>query len=309
MNYKNEIGGNPNKIMKSKPTSLTVVFFMFLCCVMVSAISAQEGWKIVPIPKETRELYEKRGLVVTKEEHTDGSKRTTMIEFFPETKTPRYEQVETKSDGLWIATSKTWNEQGEQIVYTEEYFDKNGKRFEGKKWSFAIDGYGKIVGAKTEEKYEPETDRWKIEEISDASNESEEIPNSTIALKENRNNTEILAIEWDTGLDYFLHFNEVTAQEFFNFKPISLRCPPNPEKQYPTWAVYGGLPEYHMWSVPCASAVHAGKITFESGGVITIQYKEYEDPTKRPKLTASTRNGVTSGELGDWASSRFRFVN
>jgi LCCL domain len=307
MNYKNEIGANSNKIMKQKPASLTVVFFMFLYCLMVSAVSAQEGWKIVPIAKETKELYEKRGLLVTEEKHTDGRKRTTMIEFFPGTKTPRYEQVVTKNGALTIAESKTWNEQREQIAYTEEFFDQNGKRYEGRKWSYSVDGNGKIVGAKTEEKYEPETDTWKIKEISETSFGNQEIPNSTIVS--NLNNPEIFAIEWETGLDYFLHFNEAAKQNYYNFKPITLRCPPNPEKQYPTWAVYGGPTEYHNWSVPCASAVHAGKITFESGGVITIQYVTYEDPSKQPKLAASTRNGVTSGEHEDWTSARFRFVN
>lgn len=309
MNYKNDIGKKSNKIVKRKPASLTLVFFMFLCCVIVSAVSAQEAWKIVPIPKEIRELYEKRGLLVTEEKHTDGGKRTTMIEFFPGTKTPRYEQVETKSDGLWTATFRTWNDQGEQIAYSEEYFDKDGKRFEGKKWSYSVDGNGKIVGAKTEEKYEPETDNWIREEISDASNENQEIPNSTIASNGNRNNREIFPIEWETGLDYFLHFNEAASKEYFNFNPITLRCPPNPEKQYPTRGVYGGPTEYHNWSCPCAAAVHTGKINFESGGEITIQYIEYKDSSTRPELIASTRNGVISEELGGWASSRFRFVN
>jgi hypothetical protein len=152
---------------------------------------------------------------------------------------------------------------------------------------------------------------WIVIKRDDASDKPEEISKTEINSGENQNNKEIFPIEWETGLDYFLHFNEAASKEYYNFKPITLHCSPNPEKQDPTWMVFGGPTEYHIWSVPCASAVHAGKITFASGGDITIQYIEYSDvePSRRPKLVANTRNSVTSEELADWATTRFRFVN
>ncbi|MGH9947127.1 MAG: hypothetical protein ACRD6X_08015 [Pyrinomonadaceae bacterium] len=164
MNYKIEIVEDPNKITKQKKASFTVVVLTFLCGAFVITTFAQQGWKLIPIPTETSDAYKRNGLFVTEEVHTDGRRRTIAIEFFPDTKIPKVESVTVKEKEVPLTTytTKKWNDQGEQIAYSEEFFDKNGKRFEGRKWYFSVDGNGRIVGAKTEEDYNSETGKWEI---------------------------------------------------------------------------------------------------------------------------------------------------
>lgn len=50
------------------------------------------------------------------------------------------------------------------------------------------------------------------------------------------------------------------------------------------------------------AAVHAGLITFNTGGRVTIELVE-----GKPSYQGSSRNGVTSDSYGDWGGS-FRFV-
>lgn len=52
----------------------------------------------------------------------------------------------------------------------------------------------------------------------------------------------------------------------------------------------------------CTAAVHAGRMTFASGGTVTIQITG-----ARTGFQPSTRNGVTSGSWGEWPGS-FVFV-
>ena len=51
----------------------------------------------------------------------------------------------------------------------------------------------------------------------------------------------------------------------------------------------------------CRAAVHAGKITFASGGSVT-----FEMLGSQTSFTGSTRNGVTTFSYGSWPSA-FRF--
>jgi hypothetical protein len=48
----------------------------------------------------------------------------------------------------------------------------------------------------------------------------------------------------------------------------------------------------------CSAAVHAGFITLQSGGTVTIEIRAGQD-----SYAASTRNGVSSGSWGSWTGS------
>jgi hypothetical protein len=143
------------KRSKHKIASFGATVLMLLCGVLVSAVSAQEGWKI---KKSERDSL--TGTIRIIEEHPHGKQRTTATAFYPGTDTPRNEQVETKDGALTTVTSKSWNDQGEEISYSEEHFDLEGKLFEGKRWAYKLDGNGRIVGPKKEEEYHRETGKW-----------------------------------------------------------------------------------------------------------------------------------------------------
>ncbi len=75
----------------------------------------------------------------------------------------------------------------------------------------------------------------------------------------------------------------------------TLFCPPNPTKAPVSFdervpKVYG-TKTYHNHSLICPAAVHAGVITFESGGVVTLEFRPGRESDT---YTGSTRNGVTS---------------
>jgi hypothetical protein len=74
------------------------------------------------------------------------------------------------------------------------------------------------------------------------------------------------------------------------------RCPAG-GTAYEVW----GTDIYTDDSSVCTAAVHAGKITFAQGGTVTIEMLPGQS-----SYTASTRNGVTSGDWDTWLGS-FRF--
>jgi hypothetical protein len=78
---------------------------------------------------------------------------------------------------------------------------------------------------------------------------------------------------------------------------LSFVCPPDGSLS----AVYG-TDTYTDDSSICGAAVHAGLISFESGGAVTIEIRPGQE-----SYTGSTRNGVTSSSWGTWAGS-FVFV-
>jgi len=83
-----------------------------------------------------------------------------------------------------------------------------------------------------------------------------------------------------------------------NGQRFTYSCPGNG----PTGGRLYGTDIYTDDSSVCTAAVHAGWITFASGGTVTIEIR----PGQR-SYTKSTRNGVTSSEWGTWDGS-FIFV-
>lgn len=69
------------------------------------------------------------------------------------------------------------------------------------------------------------------------------------------------------------------------------RCPPNPGKRT-NRAVYG-TDIYDPFSGICLAAVHAGKIKFESGGLVTVELRP-----GREYYLGNERNGVRSQDAG-----------
>ena len=80
---------------------------------------------------------------------------------------------------------------------------------------------------------------------------------------------------------------------------ISFRCPPAPSNLRPR-LVYG-TDDYAFASMICRAAVHADKLSPESGGVVTVQINPGVD-----QLVGSIRNGIeTKGKRGSDRSIRF----
>ncbi len=80
-------------------------------------------------------------------------------------------------------------------------------------------------------------------------------------------------------------------------KPFQYTCPANG-----TFGSVWGTDVYTDDSSICTAAVHAGIITRDAGGPITIEMRGGE-----ASYTGSVRNGVTSNDYGQWGSS-FVFV-
>lgn len=78
----------------------------------------------------------------------------------------------------------------------------------------------------------------------------------------------------------------------------SFECPPEG-----TAGTVWGSDVYTTDSSVCTAAVHAGKITFEKGGVVTVEFKG-----GRQTYGATTRNGVTTYNFGQFPNS-FVFVD
>ena len=91
-----------------------------------------------------------------------------------------------------------------------------------------------------------------------------------------------------------------TSAEQWEFKPgvrYSVTLPPGGSAGS-VW----GTDIYTNDSSIGTAAVHAGLITFNAGGQVTIELVE-----GKPSYEGSTRNGVTSNSYGDWGGS-YRFV-
>lgn len=95
-------------------------------------------------------------------------------------------------------------------------------------------------------------------------------------------------IDWDRSADFY---SDLPTTSF------TRTCSPGGTER-PIW----GTATYTGDSSICTAAVHAGLITFASGGSVS-----FELTGEQPAFTSSTSNGVTSGEWGNWPSS-FRFV-
>jgi hypothetical protein len=75
---------------------------------------------------------------------------------------------------------------------------------------------------------------------------------------------------------------------------LTFTCPPNGSLDARVW----GSEVYTDDSSICGAAVHAGKITPEAGGSVTI-----EVVVGQPRYIGSTRNGVESASYGSWGKS------
>jgi hypothetical protein len=73
----------------------------------------------------------------------------------------------------------------------------------------------------------------------------------------------------------------------------TFECPPDG-----TASAVGGSDIYTADSSICTAAVHAGKITLADGGDVTIEYRP-----GRPTYGATTRNGITSNNFGEYSMS------
>ncbi|MEA2676585.1 MAG: hypothetical protein QOJ81_726 [Chloroflexota bacterium] len=78
---------------------------------------------------------------------------------------------------------------------------------------------------------------------------------------------------------------------------FAFQCPPGGS----TTAIYG-TDTYTDDSSACVAAVHAGLITFATGGTVTVELRPGMDA-----YTGTTRNGVASNNWGSWPTS-FVFV-
>jgi len=74
-----------------------------------------------------------------------------------------------------------------------------------------------------------------------------------------------------------------------------LSCPRPPDG---TAVSIWGSDVYTADSSICTAAVHAGKITLEKGGEVTIEFTG-----GRNAYGATTRNGITSNNFGQYAHS------
>ena len=81
---------------------------------------------------------------------------------------------------------------------------------------------------------------------------------------------------------------------------VAYVCPPNPSRTAvgPVW----GADVYTDDSAVCAAAVHAGKITFQRGGRVTIETRPGQG-----QYRGTNWNGVESADYGAWDGS-FVFV-
>lgn len=276
--------------VKSPIVSRVLFLILSVIALFGATVNAQSNdWKIVPVSREERNLYQAKGAQIIKEQHPDGRRRTTTIEYFPGTRTVKSESVTTLDGPLTTFSSRSWNFQRDQIAYTEQMFNKDGKLFGGTKWYFPVDGGGKIVGPRIDEKYDPETQGWMIEP---------EEATMTNPRKEAVQIEQITTIEWETGIDAFTHFS---IQEVY-----TALCPPNPDKVFTRSALYGGPQYYHQSSAICPAAVHSGVISFASGGI--VRFKVVDGTGKSSANVGSSRNGVISNDAQFEGSAVFSFV-
>jgi hypothetical protein len=76
-------------------------------------------------------------------------------------------------------------------------------------------------------------------------------------------------------------------------KTYKFKCPPGGKESY-VW----GTDIYTADSSICNAAVHAGKLTMESGGSVTIELRPGE-----PSYKGTTRNGIKTNDYGAYGRS------
>jgi hypothetical protein len=103
----------------------------------------------------------------------------------------------------------------------------------------------------------------------------------------------IRTIDWGWGTNAAgLNVRDKIGQRF------TVRCPPNGSLRGIT-----GTDIYEEGSSICTAAVHAGQITFQNGGTVTIEILPGQQGYK-----GSVRNGVTSSGFGSMGFGSFIFV-
>lgn len=106
-------------------------------------------------------------------------------------------------------------------------------------------------------------------------------PNTDAVVREAEEQTSVL---WNTSAGMV---------RFEAGKTYKFKCPPA-GKESSVW----GTDTYTLDSSICTAAVHAGKLTLESGGPVTIELRPGESTYK-----GSTRNGITTNNYGPYGSS------
>ena len=106
-------------------------------------------------------------------------------------------------------------------------------------------------------------------------------PNTEAAVREAEDQTPVL---WHTP---------ALMVSFETGKTYKFKCPPG-GKAGTVW----GTDIYTLDSSICNAAVHAGKLTVESGGPVTIELRPGESSYK-----GSTRNGIKTNDYGKYARS------
>ena len=119
---------------------------------------------------------------------------------------------------------------------------------------------------------------------TEASTQEEETPPANDEKDDSNGSGEITPIAWNTSAASFKNDIGMT---------YTFECPANG-----TSAAVWGSDIYTADSSICTAAVHAGLISFESGGIVTIEYRP-----GRQIYGSTARNGVTSYTFGEYPRS------
>ena len=106
-------------------------------------------------------------------------------------------------------------------------------------------------------------------------------PNTEAVVREAEDQTLVM---WNTS---------ASMVPFEAGKTYKFKCPPG-GKESAVW----GTDIYTLDSSICNAAVHARKLTSESGGSVTIELRPGESAYK-----GSTRNGIKTNDYGEYGSS------
>jgi len=107
------------------------------------------------------------------------------------------------------------------------------------------------------------------------------VDSANVANADEMQRTHIPRIKWDTKFTSTgFAYREMIGQRF------TFNCPPAPSRMMHRRIV--GTDHYAFHSIVCQAAVHAGKITMEKGGLVSVQI----EPKK--KLVGSIRRGFES---------------
>jgi hypothetical protein len=232
-------------------------FALVLCWVIFASVGySQDGWII------DKSYKDEQGRSIVELKHSDGSTRKETTTFFSDD--PDKEETITieQIDRFRInsVTFTRMNKKSETTYYKKETFDSNKKISEGIEWHLKeLPGFIHLVrGIKIVKEYDPVSEKWE-----------EKNP--------------IYSIYWITeGLDI------LKTDEWKNER-LMVECPPNPNSNYEGYVT--GTNKYYFVSRVCNAAFHAGRISFEKGGILTLEF------TKEINYVGSTQNGVESQSL------------